>query len=129
MNEVKVAILAEKVTRIAGESTRQDVEELQRELAEMAVKHSTGIVQGGDDYGHMFLVLAVEKYRTLIADNTYNHQTPVKPGAFDTMLTNVAGELLQKRRIKEHERKIEEYERYRGVFWPFPHMELRKTLR
>ena len=66
----------------------------------MAVKHLTGIVQGGDDYGHMFLVLAVEKNRTLIADNTYNRQMPVKPGAFDKTLTNAAGELLQKRRIK-----------------------------
>ena len=40
MDEVKAAILAEKVTRIVGEPTRQDVEELQRELAEMAVNSS-----------------------------------------------------------------------------------------
>ena len=62
MNEVKKAITAEQITRIIGEPTRQDVEELQREVAEIAVKYSTGLFQGGDDYGHMCLVLGEAKY-------------------------------------------------------------------
>ena len=57
MNEVKKALLAEQVTRIFGEPTIQDVKELQREVAEIEVKYSTGLFQGGNDYGLMYLVL------------------------------------------------------------------------
>ncbi|KAL7478346.1 LOW QUALITY PROTEIN: hypothetical protein ACHAW6_006995, partial [Cyclotella cf. meneghiniana] len=102
-------------TIIIGEPTRQDVEELQREVAEIAVKYSTGLFQGGDDYGHMCLVLGEAKYRTLIGDETWTYLVPEKPGAFDTTITSAAGEILRRRKIAEHERKIEEYETFRGV--------------
>ena len=115
MNETKKAIMAEQVTRIIGEPTRQQVEELQRELAEIAVKFSTGMFDSGDEYGHMCLVVNQNKYREVIGDNAWTYVAPVKPGAFDTTLTNAAGDLLRKRRIAEHERKIEEHELFRGV--------------
>ncbi len=54
MNKTKKAIIAESATRIISEPTRQDVEELQRELAEIVVKYQTGLFQGGDEYGHVF---------------------------------------------------------------------------
>ena len=98
MNETKKAIMAEQVTRIIGEPTRQQVEELQRELAEIAVKFNTGMFDGGDEYGHMCLVVNQNKYREVIGDNAWTYVAPVKPGAFDMTLTNA---------VAEHERKIE----------------------
>ena len=62
MNEVKKAILAEQVREGIGEPTRQDAEELQIEVAEIAVKCSTGLFQGGDAYGHMCFVIVKTKH-------------------------------------------------------------------
>ncbi len=78
MNEVKKAIVAEQVMQIVGEPTRQDVEELQREVAEIAVKYSTRLFQGGDDYGQMCLILCKLKYQTLIRDEKWTYQVPKK---------------------------------------------------
>ncbi len=92
MHETKKAILAESMTRIIGEPMRQDVEELQRELSEIAVKYQTGLFQGRDEYGHMCLVLGQDKYQALIGDDTFTYQVPVKPAAFDETLTAAAGD-------------------------------------
>ena len=115
MNETKKAIALETVTRIIGEPTKQDVEKLEEELAEIAVKFQTGTFTGGDEFGHMCLVVSQEKYRTIINDNAWTYTEPVKPQAFDETLTNAATDLAQKKRIAQHTRKIEEYELFKGV--------------
>ena len=110
MNENKKALMAEKVMRIIGEPTQQSVQELQREVAVIAVKFATGMFKGGDEYGHMCLVMSEREYCDVIVNYVWTNVALEKPGAFDTTLTNVTGDLLRKRRIAEHERKIEEYE-------------------
>ena len=62
MAKMKCRIAAEDVTRIMGEPTLEDVEQLQIELVEIAVKFDTGIFQGGDELGHMCLVVSEQKY-------------------------------------------------------------------
>ena len=62
MAETKRRIAEENVTKIMGEPTAEDVEQLQIELAEIAVKFDTGIFQGGDELGHMCLIVSEQKY-------------------------------------------------------------------
>lgn len=101
--------------KITSAPTRQDAKKFQRKKAEIAIKYSTGLFQGSDDYGHMHLVLGEAKYRTLIGNEALTYQVSEKLGAVDTTVPNTAGELLRMRRIAEHEQKIEDYEIFRVV--------------
>ncbi len=47
MAKTKCWIAAEEVTKVHGEPTAEDVEQLQIELAEIAVKLDTGLFEGG----------------------------------------------------------------------------------
>ena len=115
MAETKRRIAEENVTKITGEPTAEDVEQLQIELAEIAVKFDTGIFQGGDELGHMCLIVSEQKYREEIEDQNWTYNAPERPEAFDPNLGGTAGEVSQKRRIAEHNRKIHEYELFKGV--------------
>ena len=115
MEDVKKAIGKEDVTRIVGEPTRGQVKELQEELAAICAKYSTDLFEGGDDYGHMCMVINDETYGDIINNNMFTYTPPRKPEAFDGTLTNQASEVTRMKRVAEHKRKIEEFEKYRGV--------------
>ena len=50
MAKTKRRIADKNVTKIMGEPTSENVEQLQIKLADIAVKFDTGIYQGGDDW-------------------------------------------------------------------------------
>ena len=86
MVKTKQQPAATDVTQITGEPTAGDVEQLQIKLAEIAVKFDTGLFQGGDELGHIRLVVSEAEYQREIADETWTYTTPEKPGTFDPNL-------------------------------------------
>ena len=94
MAETKRRIAEENVTKIIGEPTVEDVEQLQIELVKIAVKFDTGIFQGGDELGHMCLIVSEQKYQEEIEDQNWTYNAPERPEAFDPNLGGMAGKVL-----------------------------------
>ena len=113
--KTKRRIAAEEVTKIIGEPTTEDINQLEIECAEIAAKFETGIFEGGDELGHMAMVVSQETYRENSGIPTFLYTAPARLAAFDEDLAGAAGPVLQKRRIAEHKRKIYEYELFKGV--------------
>ena len=105
--DTKKAIAMETVTWIIGEPKHEQVGKLQGECAEIAVKFETSLFEGGLDLGHLAMVVDQETYRKHCGNPTWVQVEPVRPGAFDPNIPGTAGNVLQQRRIAEHEQKIE----------------------
>ena len=96
MTETKKAIAAKYMTRIVGGPMKQDVEQLEEELAMIAVKFLIGQFEGGEQFGPMCFVVSQAKYRMTIDNPAWTYTEQDKLEAFDTTLTAMAGVLLQK---------------------------------
>lgn len=115
MAERNGRIAEEDVTRIVGEPTAEDVDQLENECVEIEVKFETGLFQGGDELGHMFMLVVQQRYCDELGDQTYVSTVPFCLEAFDPELAGAAGKVLQKRQIAEHKWKIYEYEMFKEV--------------
>lgn len=96
MAETKRRIAAKDVTRIIREPTAEDINQLEIKCAEIAVKFETGLFQGGDDLGHMCVIVSQQRYRNELDDQTFVYTVPVCLEAFNPELTGAAGKVLQK---------------------------------
>lgn len=64
-------------------------------LAEIVVKFETGAFIGGEQYGHMCLVVLQPKYIETIMNYTWSYAAPNHPGVFNVALTNTMSNVTQ----------------------------------
>ena len=63
MAKTKRWIAEDEITKIIGEPTTEDVEQLEIKYAEIAVKFDTGLFLGGDKLGHMCMIVSETSYQ------------------------------------------------------------------
>ena len=100
MTKTKKDIEGERVTKIVGRPTWGQVFELQEELAGIAVRFPTSLIPGGDEYGHLAMIVSDAKYQDIIQDQAFTYQVPEKPTPFDNTIAGSC-ETMQNHRARE----------------------------
>ena len=79
------------------------------------MRFPTSLTPGGDEYGHLAIIVSDAKYQCIIQDQAFTYQVPEKPTPFDNTIAKNTGEVVRQCRLMEHVRKVEEFERFKGV--------------
>ena len=70
------------VMRIAGAITPEAVDNLENEIGGIFTILKSNHYDEGQRYGYLACVIPENKYRVVIADNTWAYQAPNNPGAY-----------------------------------------------
>ena len=73
------------VTKIAGVITPEAVDNLENEIGGIFTILKSNHFEEGQCYGYLACVIPEDKYRVVIANNTWAYQAPDNPGAYAVM--------------------------------------------
>ncbi|KAL7476598.1 hypothetical protein ACHAW6_002955 [Cyclotella cf. meneghiniana] len=110
-HDVEEGLEKYEVTKIEGQPTDEDLNQLTNELTNAAGSVTTQ--NGGREHGHVGMVVDEAEYVTFSHGNA-RFVVPTNPGAYPTTVdaTNAA---IRKKQIAEHKAEVAEYETYLGV--------------
>ena len=108
--DAEEAIKSFHVTRIDGQPTNKDLNQLTAELSEMAATVSK--MNGGRSHGHLGMLVKEMEYQSLSTRNE-PFTVPTNPGAYSTTVDPDV--MIRERQIAEHKFTVKEFETYLGV--------------
>ena len=116
--DITAMLLAKQVTRIHGRPERHEVDNLEKEVAQIVSTAKTTRFLQGDKYGHLVMIVGETQYRTIIGDASFIFTIPTDEGAYDT--TNIVGTVATTAAAKAqaeavHTRHQNEYYRWTAV--------------
>jgi len=103
------------VTRIIGQPTNAAVDLLQEELAKIAATVKTPLIDQGNKYGHLAVIVPEDDYKEIIKNRRWSYQEPVHPGYYDATITANTTEVEAKAKEAEHKEKLRLYQVFLGV--------------
>jgi hypothetical protein len=74
--------LRDKLTRLNGVITPEDVDNLEDELGGIFTVAKTHHYEDGQKYGHLASAIPEAKYRLVIANDSWTHTVPTDSGAY-----------------------------------------------
>ena len=106
----------DKITRLNGIITPENVDKLEDELGGVCTLIKTHHYTSGQKYGHLASVIPQAKYRIVITNPTWLHTAPVDPGAYAAAALAVGNAAAQREQlVAEHKQLQGSYASYLGV--------------
>jgi hypothetical protein len=104
------------LTKVIGRKpNHQDVETWEEEASEIATLIKTTPIQGGQELGHLAIVISKEEYRLEIEDEDWEYEEPTDPGPYNPDITGNEGDHEIRRMEAEHKQKQQDFQKYQGV--------------
>jgi DNA repair exonuclease SbcCD ATPase subunit len=104
------------LTKVIGRKpNHQDVETWEEEASEFATLIKTTSIQGGQELGHLAIVISEEEYRLEIEDEDWEYEEPTDPGPYNPDITGNEGDHEIRRMEAEHKQKQQDFQKYQGV--------------
>ena len=110
-HDVEEGLEKYKVTKIEGQPTDEDLNQLTKELTNAA--GSVATQNGGGEHGHVGMVVDEAEYVTFSHGNA-RFVVPTNPGAYPTTVDATNAAICEKQ-IAKHKAEVAEYETYLGV--------------
>ena len=103
------------VTKIAGVITPEAVDNLENEIGGIFTILKSNHFDEGQCYGYLACVIPEDKYRVVIANNTWTYQAPDNPGAYAVTALGAGVSAAQREQIDFQRRSSE----IQGWKWQF----------
>jgi hypothetical protein len=88
-SNVMAMLLTKPVTRIHGRPERDEIDILEKEVAQIVSSAKTTRFTQGRKYGHLVMIIGQNTYRSIIGDATFVFTEPSDEGAYNTV--NIVG--------------------------------------
>jgi hypothetical protein len=104
------------VTKIAGVITPEAVDNLENEIGGIFTILKSNHFEEGQCYGYLACVIPEDKYRVVIANNTWAYQAPDNPGAYAVTALGAGVSAAQREQIgANHKEAQHSYAKYLGA--------------
>jgi hypothetical protein len=104
------------VTKIAGVITPEAVDNLENEIGGIFTILKSNHFDDGQRYGYLACVIPEDKYRVVIANNTWTYQAPDNPGAYAVTALGAGVSAAQREQIvANHKEEQHSYAEYLGA--------------
>ena len=104
------------VTKIAGVITPEAVNNLENEIGGIFTILKSNHLDEGQRYSYLACVIPEEKYRVVIANNTWVYDAPDNPGAYAAMALGAGVSTAQREQIiANHKEAQHSYAKYLGA--------------
>ena len=113
--DIVTSLRSKSVTRIIGHPTNAAVDLLQEELAKIAATVKTTLIEEGNKFGHLAVIVPEDNYKEIIKNRRWTYHEPTHPGYYDASITANMPEVEAKAKEAEHKEKLRLYQVFLGV--------------